>query len=161
MVVIGHALVDDEDFERINALWPGYHWRLSHKGYAIKQTTRNGRAQTLWMHREALGAPPGVGVDHKDGNKIDNRKSNLRLASQSPNLQNAVHFKEGTSSGIRGVSLHKATGKWAAYAKLNYRKHHIGYYDSIAEAEAAVLVFREQHMPYWNPERALKQPIGA
>lgn len=82
------ALVDDDDFERVNR----FRWRLHPQGYAFRKTTRGrGKHVTVLMHRFVMNAPDGMEVDHLHGNKLDNRKSELALITPLDHRRKHVH----------------------------------------------------------------------
>lgn len=78
------------------------------------------------------GIWPEGAIDHINRDKTDNRISNLRLATHSENVRNRV--RRDNSSGVPGVSLHKATGKWHAYIGIVSSVKSLGYFDSKDEA---------------------------
>lgn len=78
--------------------------------------------------------PPET-VDHINGDRKDNRISNLRAATKGQNLRNMSVSGKGTSK-YKGVSWNKAAGKWTAYISVENKKVHIGCFDS--EDEAAI-----------------------
>ena len=80
--------------------------------------------------------PDGFYVDHINGNKLDNRLQNLRLATNSQNQQNRPAPKNNTS-GYRGVTWHKQANKWMARLCHNKRRITIGFYDTPHEAYQA------------------------
>jgi hypothetical protein len=82
-------------------------------------------------------------VDHINGDTFDNRIENLRDATYAQNNQNAKIRKDSTS-GVKGVFLHKASGKWAASCQVNKKRQHLGLFLTIEEAEKAVKSYREQ-----------------
>jgi len=83
------ALVDDEDFERVNRS----HWKLHPQGYAYRKTTRGrGKHVTILMHRFIMNAPAGMEVDHLHGSKLDNRKSQLCLITPLEHRRKHVHL---------------------------------------------------------------------
>jgi len=75
-------------------------------------------------------------VDHINGVPFDNRWSNLRQATMSENQHNRSKSKRN-SSGVKGVSLCKATGKWTAQIMANREYHFLGKFKSIEEAKAS------------------------
>ena len=83
-------------------------------------------------------------IDHINGNPSDNRISNLRPATLSKNQQNSKIPKSNTS-GIKGVSWHKATKKWRATLNINGKLKHLGVFDDIKSAE---LIVREARIKY-------------
>jgi hypothetical protein len=76
-------------------------------------------------------------IDHINGDKSDNRISNLRKANQSQNLHNSK-LSIKNSSGIKGISWNKARSKWAARVCINYTNKHIGYFDDIELARVSI-----------------------
>lgn len=66
------VLVDDADYKRLSH----WRWHLSTKGYACRTGPGD---KTILMHRVIAHAPKGMDVDHKNENKLDNRRSNLAL----------------------------------------------------------------------------------
>ena len=89
------------------------------------------------IHRLLLGATnPKMQVDHINGNKLDNRKENLRLATNQQNQHNVGKRKNNTS-GYKGVSWYRKRKKWKAAIKHNKKSIHLGYYDTPEEASRA------------------------
>ena len=83
-------------------------------------------------------------IDHINGNTFDNRIENLREATYSQNNQNASIRKDSTSK-VKGVYFSKAANKWVAACQVNKKRHHLGCFATIAEAEKVLKSFREQH----------------
>lgn len=80
--------------------------------------------------------PEGMCIDHINGNKSDNRISNLRLVTQKQNMENTR--KPVTNiSGYKGVSWWKSTSKWKAQISHGGKKYHIGLYETKEEARDA------------------------
>ena len=88
------------------------------------------------MHREIMNDPKGFLVDHLDNNSLDNRRANLREATESQNRQN-VPKRKNTSSRFIGVSFNKERKKWRA--RIDYEKKGVflGYYDNEIDAGKA------------------------
>ena len=109
------ALVDDEDFLRHGlARWT---WRLSSDGYPSRATRINGKRVVVKLHRLIAGAKPGQLVDHWFGDKLDNRKSKLRITDPTGNARNVR--KPGR---LKGVSWNKRGRKWEAAIGAGERK---------------------------------------
>lgn len=75
-------------------------------------------------------------IDHVDGNRADNRISNLRVATQSQNILNSKLSKNNTS-GFKGATWHKGAGRWAAQATVDGEHIHLGLFDLVEDAHAA------------------------
>ena len=75
-------------------------------------------------------------VDHINHIPLDNRRSNLRLASRQQNVHN-VGIRRNNTSGYKGVSFDKERSKWKAQIKINYRNVLLGRFDTPEEAHQA------------------------
>jgi len=81
----GHkTLIDEEDADRINQ----WKWKIHPQGYASRTSYVNQRSGTILLHRFILNAPKEMEVDHINGNKLDNRRTNLRLITP---LEHRLH----------------------------------------------------------------------
>lgn len=142
--VIAEALVDDE----LHAWLSRWAWSLGSHGYAMRLTRIDGRRCPVYMHRQILGLERGDGraTDHINRDKLDNRRENLRIATQAENLQNRPSVR-GSSSRYRGVSLNRQQ-RWCAAATINGRSHFLGSYADEDEAARVVAAFRAEHMPF-------------
>ena len=110
-------------------------------------------AKPFYAHRLAwkmlYGEEPPRYIDHINGDPSDNRATNLRAATQSQNMANAAR-KRGTRSGEKGVKRNRS--RWMASVKAHGRVHHVGTFDTIAEAKAARdAKARELHGEFFNP----------
>lgn len=104
--------------------------------YAVRTDRTGGRSRVVLMHRLIGKTPDGFDTDHRDGNGLDNRKANLRTATETQNSQNA-RISTRNTSGIRGVSWHKARAKWQAQIMSHSKPTFLGYFDTIKEAADA------------------------
>ncbi len=139
------ALVDEVDAWRAE----GWKWSLA-KGYARRGQQTDYKQTTILLHREIMGLAPGDGlsVDHINGDKLDNRRGNLRVVSHAENLQNRTSANKNSTSGYRGVIWDKARQKWKAQVRLHGKCHLLGRYDDILEAAKVASDFRAKHMPF-------------
>jgi HNH endonuclease len=128
------TLVDDEDNWALSYVW---HFRTDDYTYYVYRTLKlDGKWIKKQLHREILDAPPGVQIDHRNGNGLDNRRENLRLATNTQNSYNARRSRRNTS-GIKGVSWNKHNQRWEAYIRANGKRRHLGYYQQLEDAAAA------------------------
>lgn len=129
------AIVDDEDFERLTAV----KWKLNNCGYAVRNLPRNGgpRGQQM-LHRAVLGLAKGdpMQVDHVNGDKLDNRRANLRLCTPQQNALNRPATAR-SKSGVKGVCRAPASDLWRASICANGKRHYLGRFTTIDEARAA------------------------
>lgn len=124
------AIVDDECYNELNK----WRWHCDGRGYAAR-TEHNGYdngkrvTQSIKMHRQILRASKGVFVDHINGDKLDNRRSNLRFATTAQNNRNSK-TPAHNSSGYKGVYEDKRNlkNKWQAYITVDNKKIHLGYF---------------------------------
>lgn len=141
-----YALVDDCDFESLNR----YTWHAIAIGktfYARRWIVfGNGRGTTKSMHREILGLshPNEIG-DHRDGNGLNNQRSNLRIANRSQNGANTEKRKNCTS---KYIGVYKKKNKWLACICYMQKQKYLGSFDNEEDAarcynEAAIRTFGE------------------
>ncbi len=98
------CLVDEEDYDLVSR----FEWMSSPLGYATKNPSKKCRSR--FLHRLVMGEPDGKQVDHKSMNTWDNRKDNLRVATDTQNKFNKGPRKDN-KSGYKGVSKHQ--GAWS------------------------------------------------
>lgn len=154
--VIAHALVDDDLPESLTKV----RWHLNNSGYVMRDTTIQRKRVHYLLHREVLGVPreQKCHVDHKNGDTLDNRRENLRVTTPSENHQNRpVRTKRGTYRGVTWKKDQGPKGKWCARATINYKTHHIGYFDDEEAAAWAVVNWRREHMTHSSHDEAVLQ----
>ena len=129
------ALIDDEDYELVSQYKWHAHWNLHGKSYYAKTDIRktDGTFGSLLMHRLIMNAQKGEQVDHINHDTLDNRKSELRFCSYAQNQYNQGRRSNNTS-GCKGVSLHKPSGKWLARIRWDGERIHIGIFPTLEEA---------------------------
>lgn len=138
----GHlVVVDDEDFDYLSK----FTWHYS-TGYAARRSHKSegGKSRILLMHRQILGEPV-THVDHINGNRLDNRRSNIRLATAQDNMRNKSKSKN-TSSQYKGVSYNKNARKWQSYIMVDYKRIHLGLHER--EEDAATTYNLSAHMRF-------------
>lgn len=150
------TLVDDEDYEELNA----FKW-------CARKDTKNGsyyaeralvlelhpkfKTKCIKMHRCIMEEEnPKIHIDHKDGNTLNNTRQNLRVATPTQNGANRTKGSKSNTSGFRGVSFKKSseenkTGRtssvprkqWVAQVNANGKRVTIGYFETPEEAAQA------------------------
>lgn len=122
-------IVDDEDYYRL---------LINGKLRVVERYARyrtNGSDYKL--HRYLLNYYGNDFIDHINSNPLDNRKSNLRIATPLQNAQNRVSKKNGTSQYLGVCSVKRKSGnKWMASIKVGGKNKHLGSFDD--EKEAAI-----------------------
>ncbi len=88
------------------------------------------------MHRLILNAPDGIQVDHVNRNRLDNRRSNLRIATDLQNHFNTVKRSHNTT-GYKGVSRYHKLDRWYARIALHGKVYYLGIHNSPEEAARA------------------------
>ena len=130
------ALIDPEDWERVNANSWHQHKGKSGIYLATKVTLPSGIQTTRLLQRFLLDAQPGQKVDHHNGNTMDYRRANLRLATSAQNSQNS-RKQSGRSSLYKGVCWDKRREKWVANIKANGKALYLGSFACELEASKA------------------------
>ena len=138
------AIVDLHDYDYL-IQWK---WHLTSGGYACSSPRRG---VNLQMHnaiadRSGIRSNLQVGrhtVDHRNGKKLDNRRSNLRIASLSQQSMN-TKMHRGNASGCKGVYLHKPSGLWRAMVAANGKRVLNKYFKTKEEAAECVMATRTE-----------------
>lgn len=117
------ALVDDVDFERLSR----FKWHCSSAGQSPRQ--KGEKRGLIMMHRIIMETPSNMEVDHKNGNRLDNRHVNLRNCLRIENSKNKKKHENSTSQ-YKGVSWHKATGKWQAQIEVGNKNKYLGVFSN-------------------------------
>lgn len=112
--------------------------KTSKGGYVLINLDRNVALahRLVWFY--VYGEWPSEQVDHINGDRADNRLSNLRLANQSQNSCNC-RLRKTNTSGYRGVSWSKEKRKWVSRIVKDHKQHVLGYFKSKDEAYYAYL----------------------
>ena len=131
------TVIDDADWPLVRP----YKWyanRSHNKVYAHTSVPRSGGGQSvIKMHRLILGlSDPTVECDHRDGDGLNNRRKNLRTCSRAENAFNRG-ARAGNTTGYKGVSWDRDSGRWRAQIMKNGRTYHLGRFDSPEAAHAA------------------------
>ena len=125
------AIVDDKDFDFLNQ----WKWYFAH-GYAVRtQNNYPNKPFQVRMHRIILGTPEGMDSDHINRDRLDNRRSNLRICNRSQNISNT--FLRSNKSGYKGVEWHKASQKWQARIRFYGKRLQLGVFKTALSAHRA------------------------
>ena len=135
----GHVVqIDEEDVPiLIRRAWRAEEYRPGcFYVRALHYLPETKKQKTVYLHREMLGACSDELVDHKDGDGLNCRRSNLRIATRGQNMANTGPNRTNTS-GVRGVSRDRETGKWVARIRVNGKTHWLGRFEQIKDAASA------------------------
>jgi hypothetical protein len=145
------ALVDDDD-EWVTQ-WEWYAMPRPRTTYVSRpETLPNGRRTSYLLHRVIMGAAITesivlMEIDHRNGDGLDNRRANLRLATPAQNARNRP-LQSNNTSGVKGVDWYPSKKKWRARIKVNNKYIDLGLFDYLEDAKkvreaAAAKYFRE------------------
>lgn len=132
------AKVSDEDADLAKIAWYAHKGKGNYHYAAHREGT--GARQRLWLHSVVLERMLGRRLsrgelaDHINGDKLDNRRTNLRLATRSQNEANKVKGRRGASK-YKGVT--RARGRWKATIMVNGKNKHLGVFDNEVDAALA------------------------
>lgn len=120
------AIIDLEDVEKCKP----FKWTLRNDGYV--STKKNYKA--IKLHRFVMNTPENLHADHENRNRLDNRKSNLKICTQQENNKNKSMYITNTSGG-RGI-LKAPTKKigFIAEIRVNGKLHYLGTFGTFNEA---------------------------
>ena len=138
-------------------------WYVDKDGYLTSSYYYLGQLRIVRFHRIVAHAKPGQWVDHRDKNRANNRKQNLRCCSYSENNRNRGLYSTNTS-GVAGISFDKKRNRWAASITYNSKRIFIGRFRDkedaiIARLETEVELFGE-FAPQWELYLELVQQNG-
>jgi hypothetical protein len=140
-----NILVDPEDEHLLNK----YQWYVSNTGYVVSDQRRsrnkNPTGEILLLHRVIMNPDKSKVVDHINGNPLDNRRSNLRIATPAENCWNTKKHKDN-KSGHKGVS--KIRHKWRAVIMVNGITRSLYFYSKEEAIEAYNKMAKEFHKEF-------------
>lgn len=124
------AIVDDEDYGLVSQ----YKWSMSKRGYVSCHI----HYKKVYLHRFIFGLDDfdGIMVDHKKGNRLDNRKSQLRRCNNSQNQANTKSWK-----GKKHKGIYFCKNKWVARIMVNGIRTYLGRFEN---KEDALLVYNKE-----------------
>ena len=146
---------DLDDYELVKQ----YYWSVNSNGYAssfyfTKDESGKRVHHVRLFHRMIMDAPSNIDVDHINRNRLDNRKSNLRLCSSQQNDYNNSVSKRNTS-GVIGVSYDKRIQKWRSYITFEGEWINLGAYFNKEDAIIARLTAELKYFKEFAPQQHL------
>lgn len=146
--------VDQEDYER----FVGFKWHLDSKGYVYRNKPDNGRRKPSRLHREIMGADdPAILIDHKDRNRLNNKRTNLRAATKAQNAMNSQPKRRvKATSQMKGVTWRR--GRWRMTIKLPDGKIIDRLFRKESEAAEAYNDFAKEHFGDFARINVVTQP---
>lgn len=139
------AIIDAEDIDKL----AGFKWGLSDKYHVRGSRMNNGKREQIKLHRLITNVPKGLCVDHINGNPLDNRKSNLRICTQTQNSYNSARQKNN-KSGCLGVF--QRGNRWEARIMVNRKVIYLGLFPTKEEAISARLSAEVEFYGEFVPE---------
>jgi hypothetical protein len=134
------AIVSPEDYERLAE----FKWHSARHGRTIYAQHGTGSAKAgrrrgylVMMHREVMGVVDERYVDHRNHNGLDNRRTNLRIATWEENCWNKRKPNKNSSSIYKGIMWNKRRSTWEVMIGYKGKKIFIGYFDDEVEAARA------------------------
>lgn len=121
-----YTIVDDEDYEYLNQ----WKWCINSNGYAI----RSEKGKHILMHKVIINDKSNV--DHINGDRLDNRRNNLRLATHKENMRNKNKINN-TSSKYKGVTYNKRAKKWKSQITIDKNCIYLGLFENEVDAAKA------------------------
>ena len=150
------TIIDDEDYVLVGL----HNWSVKHAAndriyYASTNIRRKNRWRGVLLHRFLMGEPLGLQIDHINGDTLDNRRNNLRFAT---NQQNSINQRsKGGSSRYKGVGWHKKRRAWEAQMCINGKSKFLGYFD---DEKDAALAYDEKAFEAWGEFARLNFPLA-
>ncbi len=128
----GEFIFDKDDYNKIISI--NKYWKINNIGYVLC----NIGDEEYQLHRYLMGLGKynyknNIIVDHINGNKLDNRKENLRICKKDKNPKNCALYSNNTS-GYKGVSWNEKLLKWQAGIQVDNNKIYLGIYSNLKEA---------------------------
>jgi len=123
-------IIDPDDYDKFVK---GYRFKMHDKGGYVRYSSTKDDLHNKFLHRVMMGEPTGMQVDHKNVNPLDNRRENLRVATNQQNKYNTNKYKTNTS-GFKGVLFNKQNQNFRATISIDGKTKHLGCF---ATAEGA------------------------
>lgn len=125
------AFIDRQDYDKIKQ------WKWTCGGSITKKfyARRYSKGKTIYMHRQIMDFPD-LEVDHVNGNTLDNRRKNLRIATHTENSKNRM-VNKNSSSQLKGIWWYEKLKRWQVYIKTDRKRKYLGVFkDKILASKA-------------------------
>ena len=143
------ALIDAEDAAAVGQ-WCWCAEVRDNSTYAARSTKLDGKSRRVFLHRFLMKPPPGMVVDHINGDGLDNRRANLRVCTMRENARNMrSHRVADAEPGGRGKSGYRGVYEWRGQyiARVSIggtEELTLGRWDDAQSAAAARMWYRER-----------------
>lgn len=144
--IAGHAIISTRDTAIVEKL----RWNLTSYGYA--RSSRRGASHGVLMHRLIMEVAPHEEVDHINGNRLDNRRENLRVVTDAQQSQNRK-VRNDSYSGVRGVSYDAKKRLFRVTVTVNGIRYYGKRHKSKDIADITVSQLRSELMSHTNENR--------
>lgn len=126
--------IDKHDYTKFGHIT----WSVEKRGYVINVRRPGGKKKVTYLHRVIMDPKDGLVVDHIDGDKSNNSKSNLRVCTEAQNSRNRKVLKKNKTSRYLGVRYKTGSGRrkrWSARITFNGKEISLGIF--LTQEEAA------------------------
>lgn len=142
---VARAIIDIEDTDKIKE----FSWCLDDYGYAHSSNP------TKRLHQLLINYDTNINiVDHIDKNKLNNRKSNLRICTKLENNRN-IGIQKNNNSGFTGVIYDDKRGLWVSSITVNYKNVYLGSYKTYKEAVKSRILGEIEYYKEYSPNKHL------
>jgi len=154
-VVVAKAKVDTQDMH-----FGDHKWFLAKDKYAYRKSGPATNRVAHFLHREIMGNPPGMLVDHRNGDELDCQRDNLRVTDRAGNAQNRRGANARSRSGVRGVSI-LPSGKYEARVTHEGKNYRVGPFADLVSAERAAIAKRQEFRFLTGAEDPAASPVAS
>ncbi len=139
-------LVDDSDYEWLSK----FTWYIDSIGYARRHLRVDGKYTKIRMHQEIMNTPSRHDTDHTNGNRLDNRRCNLRVCTRSENSSNRG-ANSNNKTRLKGVSKNVDCETFRAEITVNKQKIYLGSFCTPEEAQQAYIAASLEYHGAFSP----------
>lgn len=122
-----YVVIDKDDYESVKDI----------KWFFDGRYAANKIGKKIYLHRILMKSPKGEVVDHINGDKLDCRKSNLRICTQQRNTFNRTSLNKNNTSGHIGITWSRDKNKWLTRIMLSNKSKFLGYFEELEDAISA------------------------